>query len=64
MEEPLSAIRDVERAITWLPPQYRKVDPPDYDGDMKDSPRTAKLQSDLLAHALVTRQTRVASSGP
>ena len=28
---------------------------------MKDWPRIAKLQSDLLAHALVTRQTRVAS---
>ena len=41
--------------------EYRRVDPPDYDGDMKDWPRIAKLQSDLLAHALVTRQTRVAS---
>ena len=29
--------------------------------DMKDWPRIAKLQSDLLAHALITRQTRVAS---
>jgi hypothetical protein len=28
---------------------------------MKDWPRIAKLQSDLLAHALATRQTRVAS---
>ena len=28
---------------------------------MKDWPRIAKLQSDLLAHALITRQTRVAS---
>ena len=28
---------------------------------MKDWPRIAKLQSDLLAQALVTRQTRVAS---
>jgi hypothetical protein len=50
VEEQLSAIRDVERAITGLPPQYRKVDLPDYDGDMKDWPRIAKLQSDLLAH--------------
>ena len=37
------------------------MDPPDYDGDMKDWPRIAKLQSDLLVQALVTRQTRVAS---
>jgi hypothetical protein len=37
------------------------VDPPEFDGDMKDWPRIAKLQSDLLANALVTRQTRVAS---
>ena len=35
--------------------------PPDEDFDMKDWPRIAKLQSDLLAHALATRQTRVAS---
>ena len=55
------SIRDLERAIAGLPPEYRRVDPPEYDGDMKDWPRIAKLQSDLLAHALVTRQTRVAS---
>ena len=48
-------------AIAGLPPEYRRVDPPDFDGDMKDWPRIAKLQSDLLAQALVTRQTRVAS---
>ena len=61
IEEHLSAIRDLERAIVGLPPEYRRIDPPDYDGDMKDWPRIAKLQSDLLAQALVTRQTRVAS---
>ena len=61
MDEHLSAIRDLERAIAGLPPEYRRVEPPEYDGDMKDWPRIAKLQSDLLAQALVTRQTRVAS---
>ena len=61
VDEHLSAIRDLERAIAGLPAEYRRVDPPDYDGDMKDWPRIAKLQSDLLAQALVTRQTRVAS---
>jgi hypothetical protein len=61
VEEHLSAIRDIERAIADLPPEYRRIEPPQYDGDMKDWPRIAKLQSDLLAQALVTRQTRVAS---
>jgi hypothetical protein len=61
VDEHLSAVRDMERAIAGLPPQYRHVAPPDEDGDMKDWPRIAKLQSDLLASALATRQTRVAS---
>ena len=61
VEEHLSGIRDLERAIAGLPPEYQRVDPPDFDGDMKDWPRIAKLQSDLLAQALATRQTRVAS---
>ncbi|HXB75694.1 MAG TPA: DUF1552 domain-containing protein [Candidatus Acidoferrales bacterium] len=64
VDEHLSAVRDLERAIAGLPPEYQRIDAPDYDGemgDMKDWPRIAKLQSDLLAHALVTRQTRVAS---
>src|SRR5687767_8111065 len=47
LDEHLSSIRDVEHAITSLPPQYSKVDPPQYDGDMKDWPRIAKLQSAL-----------------
>src|SRR6266850_4471575 len=61
VDEHLSAIRDIERAITMLPPEYSKVQEPEEGGDMKDWPRIAKLQSDLLAHALVTGQTRVAS---
>jgi len=61
IDEQLSAIRDLERSIGDLPAEYRRIDPPDYDGDMKDWPRIAKLQSDLLVQALVTRQTRVAS---
>jgi hypothetical protein len=60
VEEHLASVRDVEHAITSLPPEYRRVDPPEYE-DMKDWPRIAKLQSDLLAQALITRQTRVAS---
>src|SRR5271156_3859234 len=61
LDEHLSGIRDLERSIAVLPPEYRNVDPPDFDGDMKDWPRIAKLQSDLLVQALATRQTRVAS---
>jgi hypothetical protein len=61
VDEHLSGIRDLERSITGLPPEYRRVDPPDFDGDMKDWPRIAKLQSDLLVQALATHQTRVAS---
>jgi hypothetical protein len=61
VEEHLAGIRDLERSIAGLPPEYRNVDPPDFDGDMKDWPRIAKLQSDLLVQALATHQTRVAS---
>lgn len=61
VEEHLAGIRDLERSIAGLPPEYMRVDPPDFDGDMKDWPRIAKLQSDLLVQALATRQTRVAS---
>ncbi|MBM3736990.1 MAG: DUF1552 domain-containing protein [Acidobacteria bacterium] len=61
LTEHLDSIRDVERAVASLPPQYYKVEEPQYDGDMKDWPRIAKLQSDLIAHAFATRQTRVAS---
>lgn len=61
VDEHLDGVRDMERAIAGLPPEYQRVDPPDFDGDMKDWPRIAKLQSDLLVQALATRQTRVAS---
>ena len=61
VDEHLSGIRDLERSIAGLPPEYRRIDPPDFEGDMKDWPRIAKLQSDLLVQALATRQTRVAS---
>jgi hypothetical protein len=61
LDEHLSSIRDLERAIVSLPPDYQKVTPPDEDFDMKDWPRVAKLQSDMLAYAFATGQTRVAS---
>lgn len=61
LAEHLDSVRDVERSIASLPPEYYKVDEPQYDGDMKDWPRIARIQSDLLAHAFATQQTRVAS---
>ena len=61
LDEHLSSIRDLERAIASLPPEYKKVTAPEEDFDMKDWPRVAKLQSDMLAYAFATGQTRVAS---
>jgi hypothetical protein len=61
LEDHLASVRDVERAIASLPPDYRRVDPPEMDGDMKEWPKIAKLQSELLVHALASGQTRVAS---
>ena len=60
IDDHLASIRDMERAIASLPPEYHRIDPPEAE-DMKDWPRIARLQSDLLAHAFATRQTRVAS---
>jgi hypothetical protein len=61
LDEHLAGVRDLERSIASLPPEYRKVTPPGEDFDMKDWPCIAKIQSDLLAYALATRQTRIAS---
>ena len=61
LDDHLSSVRDLERAITSLPPDYAKVPEPDSGGDGKDYPRIAKLQTDLLVHALASGQTRVAS---
>lgn len=62
MDEYLTSVRETERAIASLPPEYRTVvERPAEGGDMRDWPRIAKLQSDLLVHALASGQTRVAS---
>jgi len=61
LDEHLASVRDLERAITSLPPEYREVTEPEIGGDTKDYPRIAKLQSDLLVHALASGQTRVAT---
>ncbi|MBM3812808.1 MAG: DUF1552 domain-containing protein [Acidimicrobiia bacterium] len=62
LEEYLSSVRDMERSIASLPPEYRTVvERPAEGGDLRDWPRIAKLQSDLVVHALASGQTRVAS---
>ena len=61
VEEHLTSVREVERAVASLPPEYSKVEEPEAGGGMKDWPRIAKIQTDLLVHALAARQPRVAS---
>ena len=62
LEEHLSSIRDLERAVASLPPDYGKtVREPEDITDLTDYPKIAKIQSDLLVHAFATGQTRVAS---
>jgi hypothetical protein len=62
VDEYLGSIRDLERSIASLPPQYKEVvERPSEGGDPRDWPRIARLQSDLLAHAFASGQTRVAS---
>jgi hypothetical protein len=62
LEEYLTSVRSLERSIASLPPEYSQaVEAPPEGGDLKDWPRIAKLQTDLLVHALASRQTRVAS---
>ena len=61
LEDHLASVRDMERSILSLPPEYRKPQEPDSGGDVQDYPRIAKLQSDLLVHAFASGQTRVAS---
>ena len=62
MDEYLASVRSLEQSVASLPPEYSQVvEQPQPGGDLKDWPRIAKLQSDLLVHALASRQTRVAS---
>ncbi|MCX6620418.1 MAG: DUF1552 domain-containing protein [Acidobacteria bacterium] len=61
LDEHLASIRDLERAIASHAPEFGQMARPDEDFDLKDWPQVARLQSGLLAYALATRQTRVAS---
>jgi len=62
LDQHLSSVRDLERAIASLPPDYGKnVKEPEDITDLTDYPKIAKLQSDLVIHAFASGQTRVAS---
>lgn len=62
LDEYLASLRSLERSVASLPPEYAQVvEKPAEGGDLKDWPLIAKLQTDLLVHALASRQTRVAS---
>src|SRR5499427_8096653 len=62
LDEHLTSVRDLERAISSLPPDYgQNVKEPEDITDLTDYPRIAKIQSDLLIHAFASGQTRVAS---
>jgi len=62
LDEHLTSVRDLERAIASLPPDYGKnLKEPEDVSDLTDYPRIAKIQSDLLVHAFASGQTRVAS---
>src|SRR3954470_13286041 len=62
LDQHLTSVRDLERAISSLPPDYGKnIKEPEDVSDLTDYPKIAKIQSDLLVQAFATKQTRVAS---
>jgi len=62
LDEHLASVRDLERAIAGLPPDYGKnLKEPEDVADLTDYPKIAKLQSELVVQALASGQTRVAS---
>jgi hypothetical protein len=62
LDEHLTSVREIERAIASLPSDYgRNVREPEDVADLTDYPRIAKIQSDLVVHALASGQTRVVS---
>jgi uncharacterized protein GlcG (DUF336 family) len=62
LDEHLTSVRDLEKAIAGLPPDYgRNLREPEDVSDLTDYPRIARIQSDLVVHALPSGQTRVVS---
>jgi hypothetical protein len=62
LDEYLTSVRDLEKAVSSLPPDYgKKLREPEDISDLTDYPRIARIQSDLVVHALASGQTRVVS---
>ena len=62
LDQHLTSVRDLERAIASLPPDYgRNIKEPEDITDLTDYPTIAKLQSDLVIHAFASGQTRIAA---
>jgi len=62
LDEHLTSVRDLERAVASLPPDYGKnIKEPEDITDLTDYPKIAKIQSDLVVHAFASGQTRVAT---
>ena len=62
LDEHLTSVRELERAVASLPSDYgRNLKEPEDLADLTDYPRIAKIQSDLVVHALASGQTRVVS---
>jgi len=62
LDQHLTSVRDLERAIASLPPDYGKnLKEPEDITDLTDYPTIAKLQSNLVIHAFASGQTRVAA---
>jgi len=62
LDQHLTSVRDLERAIASLPPDYGKnIKEPEDITDLTDYPKIAKLQSDLVIHAFASGQTRIAA---
>src|SRR5438445_6572515 len=62
LDEHLTSVRDLERAVASLPPDYGKnIKEPEDISDLTDYPTIAKLQSNLVIHAFASGQTRVAA---
>ena len=59
LDEHLTSVRELEKAISSLPSDYGKtIKEPEDVADLTDYPRIAKIQSDLVVHALASGQTR------
>jgi hypothetical protein len=62
LDQHLTSVRDLERAIASLPPDYgQNVKEPEDISDLTDYPKIAKIQSNLVIHAFASGQTKIAA---